>query len=340
MTEPTKTRVFFVLDDSASITQAYIQKEVQQAFNRSLKDISDNAIETGEDVKVSLILFGERINEEFYNIPAKHIRELAKYEPLQGETKLFEATGTAIERMKKIEQVDGFDCAFLLIVFTDGHNNNFRYSAERLKREIKQVQDTGRYTLVFMLPPGSKESFCRQFGIPEGNVAEWEQNRGGVQKAQVAQTAGIASYFKARRAGQMSVNSFYADMSHVTTADLKVNLVDIARFCNVWDVQKKERIDTFCARMSGKAYVKGAAFYQLVKAEKVVQNYKQIIIMEKNKSQIYYGDAARELLGLPAHNVRLVPGNHANYYIFIQSTSLNRNLDPGTKLIYYPPAAT
>lgn len=339
MSTSTKTRVSFVLDDSASISHAGIQKDVQRAFNRSLKDISDSAIESGDDVNVSLYLFGQRIEREFFNIPAKHVRELATYDPGQGQTKLFEATERAIKDMREIEKKDGDDCAFLLIVVTDGEENSFQVSAKQLKHTMEQVQDTGRYTLVFMLPPGSKKNFCRQFGISEGNVAEWEQSRAGVQKAEIVQTAGIANYFKARRAGQMSTGSFYADMTHVSTADVRAALIDISRDCNVWDVIKKERIDTFCARMSNKGYIKGAGFYQLVKSEKVVQNYKQIIIMERGKSQIYAGDAARDLLGLPGHNVRLVPGNHANYLIFVQSTSLNRNLDPGTKVIYYPPAA-
>jgi hypothetical protein len=334
-----KTRVYLVLDDSGSISGAGIQKDVRDAFNRTLKDISDNAIESGDDVKVSFSLFGEDITEEYFNVPAKHLRELVKYDPNQRQTKLFEATATAIKRMADIERTDGDDCAFLLMVVTDGEENSFQYSAERLKREMAEVQKTGRYTLVFMLPPRSKATFCRQFHIPEGNVAEWEQSRKGVQKAQDVQSQGVANYFKARRAGQMSTGSFYPDMSRVTSADLRANLVDIARDCNVWDVMKKERIDTFCARMSGKAYIKGAAFYQLVKTEKVVQDYKGIIIMEKGKSQIYAGDAARDLLGLPGHNVKLIPGNHANYLIFVQSTSLNRNLDPGTKIVYYPPAA-
>lgn len=334
-----RTRVSFVLDDSASIEHAGITKNLHNAFNKYLKDISDEAISSGDDVGVSLYLFGEDIDREFHDVPAKHIRELAKYSPNQGRTKLFEATARAIHDAEELERKLGKDTAFLIYAITDGENNDFRYSERELKRDIERVQKKGNYTLIFMLPPGSKRGFCRQFSIPEGNVAEWEQSRLGVQKATDAQSAGIKRYFVARRGGQMSSSSFYSDMSHVSSADVRASLEDISHGCQVRSVWKKERIDDFCKREFG-GYLKGAAFYQLVKAEKAVQDYKQVLIMEKGKSAIYAGDAARQMLGLPSHNVKLIPGDHANFEIFVQSTSLNRNLDANTKLIYYPAAAT
>ena len=107
-------------------------------------------------------------------------------------------------------------------------------------------------------------------------------------------------------------------MSHVSSADVRSALDDISRECQVWTVWREERIDDFCSKMSGRPYIKGAAFYQLVKTEKAVQDYKQILIMERGKSAIYSGDAARQMLGLPDHNVKLIPGDHANFEIFVQ----------------------
>jgi hypothetical protein len=40
------------------------------------------------------------------------------------------------------------------------------------------------------------------------------------------------------------------------------------------------------------------------------------------------------MIGLPANaDAKVEPGNHANYDIFVQSTSVNRKLPRGTKLI-------
>ena len=81
---------------------------------------------------------------------------------------------------------------------------------------------------------------------------------------------------------------------------------------------------------------KGAAFYQLTKTETAIQDYKKIIIRDKTSNAIYEGVATRDLLGVPhVGNIRLAPGNHGNYDIFIQSTSVNRKLDKNTQLLYW-----
>jgi hypothetical protein len=333
-----KTRVSFVLDDSASIKQARIEKDVHQAFNRYLKDFSEESISSGDDISVSLYLFGESINREFHNVPARHISQLARYNPEQGRTKLFEATAKAIKDAEDLERSEGKDTAFLIYVITDGANNDPRYTVAQLRADIERVQKKGNYTLAFMLPPGEKRAFCREFRISEGNVMEWETTKKGVAQASDVQSASIKNYMVSRRAGAMSTDKFYADMSHVSSADVRSALEDISKRCQVRTLWKDERIDDFCRREFG-GYLKGAGFYQLMKTEKAVQGYKGILIMEKGKSAIYAGDAARQMLGLPDHTVKLVPGDHANFDIFVQSTSMNRNLNNGTKFIYYPDAA-
>ena len=89
---------------------------------------------------------------------------------------------------------------------------------------------------------------------------------------------------------------------------------------------------------SGYTYVKGNAFYQLTKDENAVQPYKEILLREKNKQIIYGGDGARKLIGLQEKlTVAVQPGNHANWDIFVQSTSVNRKLVRGTTLLYKRP---
>jgi hypothetical protein len=82
--------------------------------------------------------------------------------------------------------------------------------------------------------------------------------------------------------------------------------------------------------------LKGAGFYQLTKTEPLVQDHKRILIRDKTTQAVYFGSAARQMLGLPAWGgVRLAPGDHGNFDIFIQSTSVNRKLAKGTSLIYW-----
>jgi hypothetical protein len=333
MTTAPKTRVFFVLDDSGSIENSGITKDVHQAFNNYLTDFSEDASQSGDDVKVTLYLFGHEINREFWNVPAQHLKPLERYAPNQHKTKLFEATVRAIKDAVALEKEDGSDIAVLIIVITDGHNNDFKVSAATMKSEIEKVQRTGRYTMAFMLPPGSKRSFCREFGISEGNVTEWEPTRAGVAKARDANKAGITNYLKNRRSGVTSTGTFYSDMSNVSSQDVRKALNDVSGRCVIMNVLRKERMDDLCRR-EAHVYVRGCGFYQLVKTE-LVQSYKKIIIMEKGKTSVYYGPEARDLLGLPNSNTKVTPGDHANFLIFVQSTADNRAPDPGTQVVYY-----
>jgi hypothetical protein len=87
---------------------------------------------------------------------------------------------------------------------------------------------------------------------------------------------------------------------------------------------------------SGHSYRTGAAFYQLSKREKV-QGNKQIAVAELDNGRmtgkVFTGPAARQLLGLPDTEVTVKPGHNDRYQIFVQSTSVNRKLVTGTKLL-------
>lgn len=97
-----------------------------------------------------------------------------------------------------------------------------------------------------------------------------------------------------------------------------------------------QEIRAFVQKRIGKPMKKGAAFYQLTKTESKVQDYKVIMIRDKTTNAIYSGAAARQLLQVPTVGmIKLSPGRHGNYDIFIQSTSVNRKLDANTQLIYW-----
>lgn len=54
-------------------------------------------------------------------------------------------------------------------------------------------------------------------------------------------------------------------------------------------------------RLGGAPMLKGAAFYQLVKTEDKIQDYKLIAIRDKESGAIYCGPMARQLIGLPQY---------------------------------------
>jgi hypothetical protein len=57
------------------------------------------------------------------------------------------------------------------------------------------------------------------------------------------------------------------------------------------------------------------------------------VILDKNTNALYGGIQARQLIVNQSFKIK--PGNLANYEIYIKSTSVNRKLIPGTKVLYF-----
>jgi len=93
----------------------------------------------------------------------------------------------------------------------------------------------------------------------------------------------------------------------------------------------------------GATFKKGRGFYELTKAV-VVQQYKELVVMDKTTGDIFTGPAVREMLGLPEQSksrktagrkdAKLHPADLKKWYVFIQSTSSNRKLIGGTRFLY------
>jgi hypothetical protein len=90
-------------------------------------------------------------------------------------------------------------------------------------------------------------------------------------------------------------------------------------------------------RGMGITFQKGRGFYQFTKPE-TIQDYKEIILVDRVTGDMFTGIDARSLLGLPhTGSVKLAPVHLSDYLVFVQSTSSNRKLKGGTKFLYEVP---
>ena len=89
----------------------------------------------------------------------------------------------------------------------------------------------------------------------------------------------------------------------------------------------------------GIEFKKGRGFYELSKAE-TVQQYKEVIIQDRETGEMFNGSQVREELGLSPQtekggvNERLHKDAAKKYRVFVQSTSVNRKLIAGTTFLY------
>lgn len=81
-------------------------------------------------------------------------------------------------------------------------------------------------------------------------------------------------------------------------------------------------------------FKKGRGFYSLIRSE-LVQENKEVILQDKMTGDLFTGDYARNLIGVPTGTRgNAKPTAIVDYNVFIQSTSINRKLKAGTKFLY------
>ncbi|MCY7336983.1 MAG: VWA domain-containing protein [Chamaesiphon sp.] len=118
--------------------------------------------------------------------------------------------------------------------------------------------------------------------------------------------------------------------SEFTSTDLRA--VSPGRF-QVLAVDNDISIKAFVLE-NGLTFKVGRGFYEFTKAE-TIQPSKEIVLMDRKTGDLFAGDAARDLLGLPiGETVRIKPHNLEQYVVFVQSTSANRKLIGGTRFLY------
>lgn len=335
--QPLINRIALLIDASGSMQG--LRNDAINVLNAQIDSIKNEAVKLNQQTFISIGKFNSDFNWICQNIDSRSIRPVTEQDYwTNGQTALIDAVDIAIAELDSQSQsIDLIksDVSFLLITITDGQENDSRRnSVNDIAGKIRNKQGTDRWSFVFSVPRGGTHYIQTFFGVPAGNIKEWEQTSQGIQNLSVSTVVGTSGYFHARSIGKTATKSFYTtDLSNVSNRTLQANL-DIMN-----DQFKKLQVPKECAIKSfveseGLNFVKGNGFYELTKPEKV-QDYKEILIMDKSTGRIYGGDQARKVLNMPTTTVcQVKPGNHMNFRIFIKSTSLNRILVRGTMLLY------
>jgi hypothetical protein len=330
-------RFIICLDKSSSMGP--LRVDALAGLNHTIDEIMSQAFKSGQETTISYYEFGSYVERKFLNQDAKTCKRVLYYNPA-GMTALFNCVEDAIsDHLNEPVTGSNVDVSYCVITITDGYNNSSRdNTGNTMKRAIARATGTDRWTFAFQVPPGNKYHFCQNYGIPQGNVMEWEASSVGMEQAFNANRASTRSYFTSRAAGQTKSTSFYTDLSNLDPNKVKFSLKDIKSQVKVWEVPAEGEIKPFVESRTGRPYVLGEAFYELTKPE-TIQPYKKLLVMERGSRSVYAGDEARTLIGMPVGtDVRVKPGNHANFRIFPQSTSVNRKVVRGTSVIDWPGA--
>jgi hypothetical protein len=345
-----QTHIAFCIDESGSVGNIIVP--LVEAYNQTVTDIRTTVLDEGQEASMTALAFGDRVLKHRVLYVGQQVQTVkalsaSDFNP-SGMTPLFDSVYRAIKKLEELD--DGKpETSFVISVVTDGEENqSVDPGVPTTVREIEKKTATDRWTFTFLVPNGREDHFARRFNIPRGNIQGWDTKTArGTKDAFIVSSRAYTDYFKTKTSRgigkKMSSRSFYSDTSDLTVRKARTALSKITNQVdfitnNTGEAMKiKELI-----LASGNEWIKGAAFYALIKTEKKVQPYKMVALRVKTSGEVYCGEEAREMLGIGGVNrtVRLVPGDHGKFDVFIQSTSVNRNIPDGTEVMYWPKVGT
>lgn len=328
----TKTYVTFGNDHSSSMNS--LAAAALKDYNANISAVKEAATREMQDTIVSVIAFSSNVQREIV-ISNPHVLHPKTKWAASGTTALWDAVGDSIDLMQSLPDYHSKDVSFLVFITTDGEEyGSQKHNENTIRAKIALLAHDERWTFVFRVPKGKRHTVSR-IGVPDGNIQEWGITEAGMRESTVATTAAIDTFYATRSAGARGSNTFYANASAVNLAALvEVPAKKISEYI-VGDDYNGKQIQEFILSKRMK-FLKGAAFFQLTKTEAKLGYEKVILLRDKATGKYFGGPEVRQMLGLPTNqNARLHPGDHKNFDIFIQSTSLNRKLIAGTGLMYW-----
>lgn len=323
--------VALVLDGSGSM--ASLKNHVITIADQLVETLAEKSKETDQETRVSLYVFEDRGDIQCHTFDKDVLRmpSLKGLYRTVGQTPLIDATLKSVDDLKQTAVLYG-DHAFLIYVLTDGAENASTNKAATLEAAIKKLEDN--WTLACFVPNNASASEAKRWGFPNENVQIWEASQKGLREVGETITRTVSSYYTMRSQGvRGSRNLFTMDLGKLSTTKLakKLKPLNFGQY-RLLDVKQDTPIAEFIETELRRPYKLGEGYYQLVKPEKV-QAQKGVAIFHKKKYELYAGDAARQMIGLPDYEVKVGPEFNQDFDIFIQSTSTNRKLLAGQKLV-------
>jgi Mg-chelatase subunit ChlD/phosphoribosylformylglycinamidine (FGAM) synthase PurS component len=261
------------------------------------------------------------------------VEAMKDYSP-SGSTPMLRAIVEAYEKIKNND-------IQMILVLTDGEENSSGLTHVQQFRTLMR-NCPNNLTVAFLVPDERvKRGIQSAYGIEPGNVKVWDAT--SVEGLQTASAVTVRSQY-ARTAtlsagGTRSSNYFGIDLEDVSVEKAKENLHEITEY-RILNSNAEQEIRRLVEQETKKPYIVGNAFYELVKSEQVVHETKQIAIRDPRTGKVFGGSTARQRLGLPSGRIKMKPGEHGQWQVFIQSTSVNRKIPANSCVLVFDSTRT
>lgn len=348
-----------VLAIDASTSMRDVARQVVEVADAEIRHLAEVTRENGQETRITVYLFHDDVYCLIFDKDVLRLPSLAALYRAEGNTALVAAAWKAITDLEKTADTYG-DHAYLLYVLTDGEENVSAFSrvfggdgqrrwglggptrhtrgevVKMLAEKIRSLPEN--WSVAALVPHQVGVGYAVEFGFPRDNVAIWDATRaeGVVEVFSATMRASTQTFMTGRTRGVRGSKTLFAGGTAQVNAEARKSAglralpkTDYALHdVRVDGVEIRQFVET----ATSAAYRTGSAFYQLTKPEKI-QPQKEVMVRDRRSGRVYRGVGARDLLGLPDHEVRVKPEDNPKYQIFVQSTSVNRKLVAGTKVL-------
>lgn len=333
--------IVLVLDASDSMTNR--AKDVIKVADNQIQYLARRSKELDQETRVTVYSFNTtytvsnwRYNHTpniqclIYDKDVLRVPSISEVYKTDGATPLIDATMLALDDLQQTPEKYG-EHSFLVYVLTDGEENVSNSTPYQLSNRIDRLPDN--WTLAAFVPNQNGVYEAKKFGFPKDNIAVWDATTSrGVDEMGERIREATETFMVNRSKGIRGSRSLF-QLATPSVGEVQNNLrgVNYGSY-DLFEVDRTGRIDEAVKRETGHPYVVGKGYYELIKTE-TIQPQKQIAILANG--HVYTGYEARELLGLPDYHVKVKPNDYQDYEIFVQSTSVNRKMLAGQKLLVF-----
>lgn len=330
--------VVFAVDASGSMRT--LRSAVLNLLHEQIKLLATKSEETGQETRVSIYLFDDNVECVVYDRDVLRSLNLDDVYQNAGMTALMDATSTGINELQKTATLHG-DHSFLFFVITDGDENASQFTNSTfLNRQITSLPKN--WTMSCFVPDQDGVVQANKYGFPASNIVQWDVSVEGMKNVSAVLTRATNTYFTGRASGTRGYSGgglFDTSAAAVNVATVQaagLTPLDPKRYAML-PVRERMQTRPFVIAQD-LAYISGTMYYQFMKTEHI-QPQKKILVIRKATNEVYEGQEARHLIGLPDNvTIRGKPTWNDEFEVFVQSTAPNRNLIPGTTCIVLDPA--
>lgn len=318
-----------VVDMSGSMDS--LSESVVKAFDGLIISLQKQSRSFDQETRVSVYLFNSmQVKVVAYDMDVLRMKSLKGQYRATAGTPLAKSTKQAIQDLEKIPDLYT-DHSYLVYVFTDGEETLHDSSVEWLRDKLARLEEN--WTVVAQVPNQIGVRYMQDLGFSRGNIEIWNTSSSrGLEDAVEQFDAGTARYMTNRSKGIRGSSSYFQmDATKLNAQTVKSSLSPLSsrKFKLVQNPHATAiQIKPLVEASTGEPYILGNSYYGLVKNE-TIQPQKKVLVREKSTGKVFGPDGARGLVGLPdVGSVLARPTLSPEYDIYVQSTSVNRNVIP------------